>query len=81
MNKNNKYVNILIKRNIRLLLKEKGIKANNETIQRIDKYIKDTFQELLEKILYQLQIEGRKVVKNKDINQATKRLKEEGYEI
>jgi histone H3/H4 len=77
MEKNNKNDNILIKRKVQLLLKEKGIKANNNTIMEFDKYIKKTIKELLEIITYQLQLEGKKVIKENNVKKAIQKLKKE----
>ena len=78
-----KNTNILIKRKLQLLLKEKGIKANNNTITEFNKYIKKIIEKLIETTIYQLQLEGRKVIKEKDIKKAIQKQKKEteSYEI
>ena len=82
MKKNKKYINILIKKKIQELLKENEIKASKEIINEIDKYTKKIIQEFLDNIIYQLQLEGRKVIKKKDINKGIQTLKkEEDFEV
>ena len=83
MRENKENDNILIKRRIRDLLKKRRIRVNDKGIKKIDNHIKKYINQLVEAISYQLQLEGRKNLREKDLENAMSRLKKsrESFEI
>lgn len=77
MVKNTNKDNILIKRKIQSLLKQRNIKANNKIIQKIDNYTKDFLFKFLDSISYNLKIQGRKIIKEHDLNDSLENLKKQ----
>jgi tRNA isopentenyl-2-thiomethyl-A-37 hydroxylase MiaE len=75
MEKNIKSDNILINRRVSHLLKQKKIKANKNALRLVDRYAKDVVCRLLDVIKHELLIEGRKVMKTKDVRYAIQQLK------
>lgn len=67
MVKNEKYANLLIKKSVRRMLRERGIKANAEVIEAIDHAVAEQTGRMIDTIAYQLRLEGRKTIKKKDL--------------
>lgn len=67
MAKNKFKTNILIRKRIRAMLLERGLRANPEAIKTIDDFASGQVDRMMESIHYHMRLEGRKTVKKKDI--------------
>lgn len=83
MKKSKKIDNILIERKIRELAKSKNLKINEKAINELNVEVSKFVESLLDSANHILTLEGRKVIKKKDIQEAKKNLekKEQDFEI
>lgn len=66
--------NILINRKLVQLLKQRKIKTNKNALKLVNNYTKDVVCRLLDVVKHELLIEGRKVMKTKDVRYAMQQL-------
>jgi len=83
MAKNEKLANLLIKKNIKMMLQKRGINAGDEAIAEIDRAISEQAGRIIDQIEYQMRLEGRKTAKKNDVVRSIERSakKAESFEI
>lgn len=83
MSKSVKKGNILVRKKIKELFGEKSVKLNSEALNKINDYVLEIINQIAEMSSYQLDIEGKKVLKVKELKKVIKKIEkeEESFEV